>query len=163
MRLTGRERALRALQFLPVDRVALMGGEIESSYKLRELSGQDYWKATSQVDVIIEACHSGSFRSMTTLRLLRLNCVNMELSSPLKGGPIIRDESPRGASTLITSAPRSPRIIVHIGPEMPVAKSITRKPAHGPTEGALSAMSMPKHYHAGRRAEKSPWPCEGIA
>jgi hypothetical protein len=56
MRLTGRERALRALQFLPVDRVALMGGEIESSYKLRELSGQDYWKAPSQVDVIIEAC-----------------------------------------------------------------------------------------------------------
>jgi hypothetical protein len=56
MRLTGRERALRALNFLPVDRVALMGGEIESSYRLTELAGRDYWKAPSQADVVIEAC-----------------------------------------------------------------------------------------------------------
>lgn len=44
----GRERALRALNFLPVDRVALMGGEIESSETLTELSGIDYWKAPDQ-------------------------------------------------------------------------------------------------------------------
>ncbi len=56
MRLKGRERALRALNFLPIDRVALMGGEIESSYTLTELAGWDYWKAPNQVDVVIEAC-----------------------------------------------------------------------------------------------------------
>ena len=56
MMMMGRERALRALNFLPVDRVALMGGEIESSYTLTELAGYDFWKAPDQVEVAIEAC-----------------------------------------------------------------------------------------------------------
>jgi hypothetical protein len=51
----GRERALRALNFLPVDRVALMGGEIESGETLSELAGCDYWKAIDQNEAAIRA------------------------------------------------------------------------------------------------------------
>ncbi len=51
----GRERALRALSFQPVDRVALFAGEIESSQTLSMLSGQDYWKSPDQRKVAIEA------------------------------------------------------------------------------------------------------------
>jgi hypothetical protein len=51
----GRERALRALKFLPVDRVALMGGEIESGETLSKLAGRDYWKAMDQREVAIQA------------------------------------------------------------------------------------------------------------
>ncbi|MCJ7533777.1 MAG: hypothetical protein MUO64_22480 [Anaerolineales bacterium] len=51
----GRERALRALNFLPVDQVALMGGEIESGETLSKLAGCDYWKAVDQREVAIQA------------------------------------------------------------------------------------------------------------
>jgi hypothetical protein len=53
--MNGRERALRALKFLPVDRVALMGGEIESGETLSRLAGRDYWKAADQTEVAIQA------------------------------------------------------------------------------------------------------------
>jgi hypothetical protein len=55
MLMKGRERALRALKFLPVDRVALMGGEIESGETLSKLAGRDYWKAADQREVAIQA------------------------------------------------------------------------------------------------------------
>src|SRR3954452_1508339 len=48
--------------------------------------------------------------------------------------------SPAGASTLITSAPRSPSTQHAIGPDQLVEKSTTRTPASGPTlSGTASA------------------------
>src|SRR5215472_6422922 len=50
----------------------------------------------------------------------------------LRLGPIQRQLSPSGDSTLITSAPMSPRICVANGPSTTVVRSITRMPASGP-------------------------------
>ena len=55
---------------------------------------------------------SSVFRSRTMLRLLRLMCMNSAPMPGLRIGPILRDPSPCGDSTLITSAPMSPRIWV---------------------------------------------------
>src|SRR4051795_8043327 len=60
--------------------------------------------------------------------------------------------SPAGASTLITSAPRSPSTQHAIGPDQLVEKSTTRIPASGPTLfGTASAkntdFSMPASSH----------------
>src|SRR5690349_17058158 len=70
--------------------------------------------------------------------------------------------SPAGASTLITSAPRSPSTQHAIGADQLVEKSITRTPASGPTlSGTASAkntdFSMPASSHnAGRRVTGVP-------
>src|SRR5215471_11165461 len=47
-------------------------------------------------------------------------------------GPIQRQLSPSGASTLMTSAPMSPSVWVANGPSTTVVRSITRMPASGP-------------------------------
>src|SRR5271166_5180377 len=49
--------------------------------------------------------------------------------------------SPSGDSTLITSAPRSPRICVASGPSTTVVRSSTLIPASGPGLGVLTAAS----------------------
>ena len=49
-----------------------------------------------------------------------------------RDGPSGRIGSPSGGSTLITSAPMSPRICVATGPNTALVKSTTRMPASGP-------------------------------
>src|SRR5512146_2438002 len=51
--------------------------------------------------------------------------------------------SPDGGSTLMTSAPWSPRIIVAKGPDMFAVKSTTVIPASGPRPIPVSSESMP--------------------
>ena len=55
------------------------------------------------------------------LSLLRLSAPYSELMSffsPKRAEPQERAWSPRGASTLMTSAPKSPSVMAHIGPEV---------------------------------------------
>jgi len=51
----GRERALRALRVQPVDRVPILGGQIQSSDVLEELSDLDYWSSFDPREVAVEA------------------------------------------------------------------------------------------------------------
>src|SRR5579859_669104 len=51
--------------------------------------------------------------------------------SPLRCHPILRTLSPLGCSILMTSAPKSPRIVAIVGAAKSVAASITFKPASG--------------------------------
>src|SRR4051794_23744890 len=55
----------------------------------------------------------------------------------LRNGQALRITSPSGDSTLITSAPKSPRICVAYGPMTTVVKSRTRTPARGPKQISL--------------------------
>ena len=55
--------------------------------------------------------------------------------SPTHGGPQLRVTSPSSGSTLMTSAPRSPRSIVQYGPARTVDRSATTMPASGPAAG----------------------------
>src|SRR5947207_2362640 len=71
----------------------------------------------------------------------------------MNGGPQLRVSSPRsGGSTLITSAPMSPSIMVHSGPARIRVRSTTRTPASAPLAGAVIA-SRPLPPHRGRRVE----------
>ncbi len=76
------------------------------------------------------ATPSGDFRFSAMLRLLRL--VQMNGAPPPNAGTMggyCRKSSPfPGASTLITSAPISARIIVANGPAMKCVKSTTLRP-----------------------------------
>src|SRR5712671_2340930 len=67
------------------------------------------------------------FRLSTTLRLPRLTALKLGLSVPTAPG-ICRVESPAGGSTLITSAPRSARIMAQNGPAITCVTSSTRRP-----------------------------------
>ena len=57
-----------------------------------------------------QASACGSFRSSTTLRLLRLTAWKLVAMPALKGGPQPRASSPSGRSILTTSAPSMARI-----------------------------------------------------
>src|SRR5256714_14496116 len=70
------------------------------------------------------ATASGDFKSSAMLRLLRFSVLNCT-------GTYERPGSPRGGSTLITSAPRSARIDEANGPGTNIEKSITWMPASG--------------------------------
>ena len=73
-----------------------------------------------------------SFRLIATDRLLRLAIAKVG-DIPRRRPARARVRSPiPGGSTLITSAPWSPRIIVAIGPEIICVTSIMRKPLSGP-------------------------------
>src|SRR5438094_8923464 len=67
---------------------------------------------------------SGSLRLSAMLRLLRFSVANCT-------GTYERPGSPRGGSTLITSAPRSAKIAVANGPGTNIEKSTTRTPRSG--------------------------------
>src|SRR5688572_15867673 len=85
------------------------------------------------------ACPSAVWRSMATERLLRLKPSSVGPASPANGGPQKRVSSPApGISILMTSAPRSPRIIVQSGPASARVASSTRMPARAPP--AMSTM-----------------------
>src|ERR1700675_4829431 len=65
-------------------------------------------------------------------RLLRLARCQGEASSATGGGGrwcAIRQRSPLGGSTLMTSAPKSDRITAALGPAMKLARSTTFSPA----------------------------------
>src|SRR3989304_7922564 len=66
------------------------------------------------------------------LRLLRLTFMYRTPMPLVRSGPVWRLGSPSGASTLITSAPMSPRICAATGPMMLMVRSTTRTPASGP-------------------------------
>ena len=72
------------------------------------------------------------FRFSVTLRLLRLMFMCIAAMFGCRAGPVWRLGSPCGVSTLITSAPRSPRIMVASGPRILTVRSMTRTPASGP-------------------------------
>src|SRR5438445_2254893 len=70
-------------------------------------------------------CREGEdFRSRAKLLLLRFSVLNCT-------GTYARPGSPRGGSTLITSAPRSAKIAVANGPGTNIEKSTTRTPRSG--------------------------------
>src|SRR5580698_161907 len=56
-----------------------------------------------------------------------------------RAAPPARMMSPSGGSTLITSAPRSPKICVVSGPSTTAVRSITVTPASGPVGEEFSA------------------------
>ena len=65
--------------------------------------------------------------------------------TPARSGSRWRTMSPSGGSTLTTSAPASASIRVHIGPDITIVKSTTRKPASAGSRavccGAVSRLS----------------------
>ena len=75
---------------------------------------------------------AGSFRSITTLRLFRSRLRAIPDSWGTGPAVITRLSVPFGSSTVITSAPRSPRIWVARGPMTTVLRSSTRTPCSGP-------------------------------
>ncbi len=81
---------------------------------------------------------SGFFMSSVRLRLEVLRCANQGLSSKLSARDALTCTSRRDRhgrvrdSTLMMSAPRSPRILVVIDPTSAQEKSSTRTPASGP-------------------------------
>src|SRR6478736_10162109 len=83
------------------------------------------------------ATPAADFRSMTTLRLLRLRPRNSGPRPCSPFGPSVRVESPPGASTLMTSAPRSPSICVAEGPMKTVVRSSTLMPDSGPENSVI--------------------------
>ena len=74
----------------------------------------------------------GDLRSSTTLRLLRLLARNSAPIPSCRRGPMERVTSPSGPSTLMTSAPMSPRNWPAIGPKITDDKSSTARPTGGP-------------------------------
>src|SRR5205807_4202566 len=83
----------------------------------------------------------GCFRSRVIERLLRLLLRNPAVNPPRRLAPE-RVESPMpGASTLITSAPWSARIIVASGPETFEVRSTMRYPWSGPGMAHLSRLA----------------------
>src|SRR5688500_3032480 len=89
------------------------------------------------------AAPSGWSRSMTTLRLLRLADRNVALSPCHAGGVHERVSSPEpGCSILMTSAPRSPRIIVQNGPARLRVRSSTLRPANGAGAEVVSSTAL---------------------
>src|ERR1700730_12881278 len=80
-----------------------------------------------------QASRAASFlRSSTIERLLRLVLRKMDPMPGFLYGQALRITSPSGDSTLITSAPKSPRICVEYGPITTEVRSRTRTPSSGP-------------------------------
>ena len=73
----------------------------------------------------------GSFR-FSVRDLLLLFAHKKDVVIPFFDAPTFLVNSPVNGSTLITSAPWSPNIIVHTGPEIIAVKSITVIPDNGP-------------------------------
>src|SRR6185503_19255105 len=88
------------------------------------------------------------FRSRATLRLLRLKLRNDGLIESWRFGFMERSTSPSTASTLMTSAPMSPRFCVAHGPITTAVRSRTRTPASGPLFGAGTGRLY--HFRPGR-------------
>src|ERR1700730_16364181 len=77
-------------------------------------------------------------RSSVTQRLLRLTLFHTR-PMPSRRSPQVLIGSPApGCSTLMTSAPNSPRAVATIGPAASVAASTTRTPRRGPRAAATS-------------------------
>ena len=93
---------------------------------------------------LITSRDSGFFRSMARLRLEVFRCANHGLSSKSSARDTDtctsrRDRQGRErVSTLITSAPRSPRILVVMEPTSAHEKSRMRTPARGPPREAAT-------------------------
>src|SRR3954447_160392 len=73
-----------------------------------------------------------SLRSIAMLRLLRSRLSEIPERYGCGPGPIARLVSPVADSMVMTSAPRSPRICVAIGPMTTDVRSSTRTPARAP-------------------------------
>src|SRR4029453_15487921 len=86
----------------------------------------------------------GDLRSRARLFLLRLSAMNVALSLPQYGGAHARASAPRpGRSTLMTSAPMSPRIWVQKGPATFCVRSATiTLSSGGRTAGSLSSRGV---------------------
>src|SRR5690348_13410881 len=80
------------------------------------------------------------------LFLLRLNIRKNPAPAPSRR----RVLSPASGSTLITSAPRSPRIIPQVGPMTMWENSITRTPASGSAAGRASSVIERNTFRHGR-------------
>ena len=107
-------------------------------------------KSTSLPAAILwsTAWPSRFLRSMTTLRLLRLLA---RKSAPIRSerrGPIERVISPSGGSTLMTSAPMSPRYCAVIGPSTTDVRSRTLTPSSGPCAVIGSSLVSLSRYAA---------------
>src|SRR5215471_18645873 len=96
--------------------------------------GRKFWTKTSAPATSrISACNPAAvFRSRTIERLLRLLFRNDAVNPARRLPPARVASPPSGASTLITSAPWSPRIIVASGPATFDVRSTTRYPCNGP-------------------------------
>jgi hypothetical protein len=101
------------------------------------------WTNTSAVSMSFRSAARafGCFKSRTTERLLRLRLRKYEPMAGLRASPMWRVVSPSGASTLITSAPMSPRICVQDGPRTLLVRSTTLSPASGPCAAPASCTS----------------------
>src|SRR6478735_5503741 len=101
--------------------------------------------ASTSADFVSSSSNSApaaDFRSMTMLRLLRLRPRNSGPRPCSPFGPSVRVESPPGASTLMTSAPRSPSICVAEGPMKTVVRSSTLMPDSGPENSVICFTSL---------------------
>src|SRR5690606_22920533 len=81
-------------------------------------------------------------------RLLRLNAICTGLSSRIHGRPRVRPRSPAGDSTLMTSAPMSPRYIEQVGPAPTWEKSTTRTPSRLAFSNCGSLLDLDAHLLA---------------
>src|SRR5215469_2013608 len=112
--------------------------------------GRKFWTKTSAPAASrISACKPFAvLRSRTIERLLRLLFRNDAVNPARRWPPARVASPPSGASTLITSAPWSPRIIVASGPATFEVRSTTRYPWSGP--GMLypfaKYLMKPRHY-----------------
>src|SRR5215813_7590300 len=95
--------------------------------------GRKFSRTTSALATSVRrmACPSGAFMLRVRLFLLRLTERKYVASPPAKGGqPRVSSPLP-GSSTLMTSAPMSPRIIEQKGPASTRVRSSTRIPVRG--------------------------------
>ena len=103
------------------------------------------------------ALPSGCFRSSAMLRLLRFAAMNCPLMPRLRNWPEVRQVSPVRLSTLMISAPQSPRVWVPNGPNSTVVRSRMRKPFSGPVGSVIAVRSLSVwRQNAGRRGDHQP-------
>src|SRR2546425_2304162 len=96
------------------------------------------------------ASPSGALRLSATLRLLRFTAMKYVASPPTNGGQRRVSSPLPGSSTLMTSAPISPSIIVQKGPARTRVRSRTRAPASGSDgTGRSSSAAEPLDQAAG--------------
>src|SRR3954468_8488415 len=91
------------------------------------------------ISLSMRARSAGSSRFALTLFLLRLNMRKKPAPEPSS----LRVLSPPGGSTLITSAPRSPKIIPQVGPITMWVNSTTRMPESGRLPSFFAARFTP--------------------
>src|SRR3954453_15162392 len=92
----------------------------------------------------------GSLRSIAMLRLLRSRLSEIPERYGCGPGPIARLVSPVADSMVMTSAPRSPRIWVAIGPITTEVRSSTRTPPRAPVVRSSSGTRGLDHPGQGR-------------